>query len=98
MHYPICYFFDQMQFYELNLILKYYNYRFKFDLEIMRNQSYIIAQCNSTKRLNKEDIFKFEWDQKEEIKQQNKVELSKEDIELYRRKAQEIIRKNFTFK
>ena len=64
----------------------------------MRNQSYIIAQCNSTKRLNKEDIFKFEWDKKEKEIQQNKVELSKEDIELYRRKAQEIIRKNFTFK
>lgn len=87
-----------MQFYELNLILKYYNYRFKFDLEIMRNQSYIIAQCNSTKRLNKEDIFRFEWDTKEKEIEQNKVELSKEDIELYRKKAQEIIRKNFTFK
>ena len=87
-----------MQFYELNLILKYYNYRFRFDLEIMRNQSYIIAQCSSTKRLNKEDIFKFEWDKQNEIKQQNKVELSKEDIELYRRKAQEIIKKNFIFK
>lgn len=64
----------------------------------MRNQSYIIAQCNSTKRLNKEDIFKFEWDKKEKEIQQNKVELSKEDIELYRKKAQEIIRKNFMFK
>lgn len=64
----------------------------------MRNQSYIIAQCNSTKRLNKEDIFRFEWDKQNEIKQQNKVELSKEDIELYRKKAQEIIRKNFMFK
>lgn len=64
----------------------------------MRNESYIIAQCNSTKRLNKEDIFKFEWDAKDEIKQQNKVELSREDIELYRKKAQEIIRKNFMFK
>ena len=74
-----------MQFYELNLILKFYNYRFKFDLEI-------------TKRLNKEDIFRFEWDKQNEIKQQNKVELSKEDIELYRRKAQEIIKKNFIFK
>lgn len=64
----------------------------------MRNQSYIIAQCNSTKRLNKEDIFRFEWDRQNEIKQQNKVELSKEDIELYRKKAQEIIKKNFMFK
>lgn len=64
----------------------------------MRNESYIIAQCNSTKRLNKEDIFKFEWDKQNEIKQQNKVELSKEDIELYRKKAQEIIKKNFIFR
>ena len=64
----------------------------------MRNQSYIIAQCNSTKRLNKEDIFKFEWDKKEKEIQQSKVELSKEDIELYRKKAQEIIKKNFIFR
>mgnify|MGYP005901341263 CR=1 FL=1 len=63
--YKICsieYFFDKMQFYELNTILSSLNKSIKNTWEQTRMIAYTIAQCNSTKQLKPTDILKFDWD------------------------------------
>ena len=78
--YKICsieYFFDKMQFYELNTILSSLNKSIKNTWEQTRMIAYTIAQCNST------DILKFDWDNndhKQEI-------ITKEDVARLKEKA-----------
>lgn len=95
LHYQPEYFFDKMEIYELDSVLKHYPYRFKSECEMARNIAYIIAQSNSTKKLKPNDIMKFVWDDNKILNEEKRKELSEEDIALYRKKAQEIIRKNF---
>lgn len=97
LHYSSEYFFDSMQIYELNEILKNYQYHFKNEFEQTRIISFVIAQSNSTKKLKSTDVLKFEWDNIE-VEDTEKKQLTKEDIELYRKKAQEIIKTNFIIK
>lgn len=86
-----------MQLYELNEILKNYQYHFKNEFEQTRILSFIIAQSNSSKKLKPSDILKFDWDNQETETVETK-QLTKEDIEMYRRKAKEIIKTNFIMK
>lgn len=97
LHYSLEYFFDVMQMYELNEILKNYQYHFRNEFEQTRIISYVIAQSNSTKKLKSTDVLKFEWDNTY-IEDTDKKQLTKEDIELYRQKAKEIIKTNFIMK
>ena len=84
--YKICsieYFFDKMQFYELNTILSSLNKSIKNTWEQTRMIAYTIAQCNSTKQLKPTDILKFDWynnDHKQEI-------ITKEDVARLKEKA-----------
>lgn len=86
-----------MQTYELNEILKNYQYHFRNEFEQTRIISFVIAQSNSTKKLKSTDVLKFEWDNAD-IESTEKKVLSKEDIEIYRKKAKEIIKTNFIMK
>lgn len=83
--------------YELNEILKNYQYHFRNEFEQTRIISYVIAQSNSTKKLKSTDVLKFEWDNTDN-EDTEKKSLSKEDIEMYRKKAKEIIKTNFIMK
>lgn len=97
LHYSSEYFFDSMPMYELNEILKNYQYHFRNEFEQTRIISFVIAQSNSTKKLKSTDVLKFEWDNTD-IDTIEKKALSKEDIEMYRQKAKEIIKTNFIMK
>lgn len=97
LHYSPDYFFDVMQMYELNEILKNYQYHFRNEFEQTRIISYVIAQSNSTKKLKSTDVLKFEWDNTD-INDTEKKQFTKEDIEMYRAKAKEIIKTNFIMK
>lgn len=97
LHYSLEYFFDVMQMYELNEILKNYQYHFRNEFEQTRIISYVIAQSNSTKKLKSTDVLKFEWDNTD-IEDTEKKQLTKEDIKMYRTKAKEIIKTNFMMK
>ena len=96
LHYQPSYFFDEMEMYELDLILSNYQYHYKNEMEMNRNISYIIAQCNSSKKLKPQDIIKFPWDN-EDVKKESK-QLTEADLQLFRNKAKQIIQKNFLIK
>lgn len=51
--------------------------------------AYIIAQCNSTKKLNPADIMKFYWDKTEE----DDTSISNADIERLKEKAKQYMNK-----
>lgn len=63
------YFYDEMSFDELRLILENYQYRYKNEYEMNRLTNYIIAQSNSTKQVKQTDISTFVWDKQEVEKQ-----------------------------
>ena len=81
------YFYDEMKLYEVNDIIS--NLQFTdFNLwESSRLNSYIVAQSNSKKKLNKTDIIKFPWDIEETDKE---IEISSEDIQRLKEKAKSI--------
>jgi hypothetical protein len=59
------YFLDVMQPYELSIICDGLHLRQKDSWEQARLIAYVIAQVNSTKKLNPTDIITFDWDKKE---------------------------------
>lgn len=70
--------------YELDYLLSSINYSYREEYEIMRFQSYITAQTQSTKKINPTDIIKFSWDKQNEDKV---TTISNEDINRLREKA-----------
>ncbi len=58
------YVLDQMQTYEVTALIEHRNHKHRERWEQTRFLAYIIAQCNSKKRLKLEDILKFDWDGK----------------------------------
>lgn len=70
--------------YELNYLLSSINYSYREEYEIMRFQSYITAQTQSTKKLKPTDIISFSWDKQNEDKV---TTISNEDINRLREKA-----------
>lgn len=57
------YFLDEMQEYEINTLARNAAYVDRNNKEIQRMQMYILAQCNSKKKLKLQDIMKFKWDE-----------------------------------
>lgn len=70
--------------YELDFLLSSINYSFREEYEIMRFQSYITAQTQSTKKLKPTDIISFSWDKENEEKV---TTITNEDINRLREKA-----------
>lgn len=71
--------------YELEFLLASINYTYREQYEMMRFNSYIIAQTQSTKKINLSDIIKFSWDKENEEKV---TTISNEDINRLREKAE----------
>lgn len=82
------YVLDEMQWYEVNGLMKYEYYAKKDEWEETRLLSYIIAQVNSRKKLKIDDIMSFYWEN-----DQDKTATSKEEFERLRNKAKEYIKK-----
>lgn len=61
------YFLDKMSFVEVSCFLDGLNRRNRESWEQTRIVSYIIAQANSTKKLEQSDILCFPWDEKEDV-------------------------------
>lgn len=76
-----------MQMYELDTILMNLHYSTKENWEQCRFNSYITAQCNSSKTLKPNDIIKFPWDNKSD---KNESVLTMEDIERLKNKAEQL--------
>ena len=74
------YVLDKMQFYEVETLLENLWMKDKASWEQTRTISYITAQCQSSKKLNPEDLMKFPWDEKVE-----KIEDTPEEIENMRK-------------
>lgn len=68
------YVLDRMQFYEIEALIENLWMKNKETWEQTRTISYITAQCQSSKKLNPEDLMKFPWD-----KDYEKEDFSEED-------------------
>lgn len=71
--------------YELEFLLASINYTYREQYEMMRFNSYITAQTQSTKKLKPTDIISFSWDKENEEKV---TTISNEDINRLREKAE----------
>lgn len=80
------YVLDEIEFYEIDSLMKYSYKKHKNDWEQARLISYLIAQTNSTKKLKLEDIINFSWE-KEKNRENQKV--TKEEIEAMQKQAEE---------
>lgn len=78
-----------MQMYEVRAALKYQHFAFRDNWEQSRMIAYIIAQCNSTKKLKPSDIMKFYWDKPEE----DDTFISNADVERLKEKAKQYMTK-----
>lgn len=87
LRYPPSYVLDEMKFYEVNAALRYSHYAYKDSWEQARLIAYFIAQTNSTKRLDIEDVIKFYWE-----KEEKHTSISKEEIERLKRQAAQYIK------
>lgn len=93
LEYKVCsigYFLDTMKLYELDWILPYVELSSKMSLEQTRFLAYIIAQCNSTKKIKITDIMSFSWDNENK----NTQTPTKNEIERLKKKAKIIAEKN----
>lgn len=79
------YFFDKMQMYEVNTILKQLQYRNKTSWEQTRFNSYINAQINNSKKIKLTDILTFSWD---EMKDKPQEEINDSEIKRLKDKAE----------
>lgn len=80
-----------MKWYEVGACIKGLENKNKTSWEQCRFISYIIAQCNSTKKIKPTDILSFTWDKEE--KQDKNTAITNEDIERLKNKANQIIKK-----
>lgn len=83
------YVLDKMEMYEVTALAKYKYFTYKEAWEQTRMLSYIIAACNSTKKLKITDIIKFPWDN--EDKAETNI-VTQQDIERLQRKAEEYLK------
>lgn len=74
---PPHYVLDEMDWYEINSILKYRYYAYKESWEQTRLITYMTAQVNSSKHLKVTDIITFPWE--EEEKEEN-TRITSDDI------------------
>lgn len=64
LHLPPSYILDEMDWYEVNSLLKYRYYAVKEQWEQTRLITYMTAQVNSNKHLKVTDIITFPWEKK----------------------------------
>ena len=83
------YVLDRMEMYEVNALIKNQYRRHKDDWEQARLIAYLIAQCNSKKRMKLTDIVKFPWEKKNV-----KDEIDFEAIKRIRAKAHSMLENN----
>lgn len=69
------YVLDKMEFYEITALLKKSYMKDRQMWEATRILAFIIAQCNSSKKLNMKQIMKFDWDD------ENVKEISQKEID-----------------
>ena len=78
-----------MQLYELEVILDNLQLRHKQNWEQTRLLAYVIAQSNSTKKINITDVVKFSWDNE---KNETIDIMTDEDKDRLKKKSDEIIK------
>lgn len=78
-----------MQLYELEVILDNLHLKHKQNWEQTRLIAYIIAQSNSTKKINITDVVKFSWDAE---KDETIDIMTDEDKDRLKKKSDEIIK------
>ena len=78
-----------MEMYEVNALIKNQYRRHKDDWEQARLIAYLIAQCNSKKRMKLTDIVQFPWEKKNV-----KDEIDFEAIKRIRAKAHSMLENN----
>lgn len=85
------YVLDEIEIYEINSLIKHSYKRHKNQWEQARLISFLIAQTNSTKKLQLEDIIKFKWE-KEQEEEEKRIEnsVSLTDLEKMMRDADEV--------
>lgn len=85
------YVLDEIEIYEINSLIKHSYKRHKNQWEQARLISFLIAQTNSTKKLQLEDIIKFKWE-KEQEEEEKRIEnsVSLTDLEEMMRDADEV--------
>lgn len=83
------YVLDKMEIYEVKAFIKYKYFIYKEAWEQTRMLSYIIAACNSTKKLKITDIIKFPWDNTD--KAETNI-ITQKDIDRLQRKAEEYLK------
>lgn len=83
------YVLDEMEFYEIDALLKNLHARHKASWEQARMICYVSAQANSTKALEPTDILKFPWD--EVVTQPEDTTISTADIERLKEKTQQYL-------
>lgn len=81
-----------MQMYEIQPLISHLHYKTRDSWEQARLISYVIAQVNTSKKLNYKDIITFDWDKKDEV--DNETTISNEDIERLKLKAQMYLKNN----
>ena len=74
-----------MQMYEVRALMKFQHYSYQDSWEQARLISYIVAQCNSTKKLKPSDIMNFYWDKSED----EDTSISDADVIRLREKAKQ---------
>ena len=90
LHFPPDYVLDKMEWYEINAAMKYNYYSSKSGWEQARLVAYMIAQVNSRRTLQMEDIVKFPWENEDD--EQTKTSITKEEIEHLQREAEKYLK------
>ena len=79
-----------MEPYEMNSALKYSYYSHKDSWEQARFIAYVVAQTQSTKKINMEDMLKFYWEKDNE--ENSDTSITKEQIEMLKAQAQQYLK------
>ena len=77
---------DEMEMYEIRAVMDYEYLAHKDSWEQARLVAYLVAQSNSSKRINITDIAKFYWEKEEEASSDNTT-ISNDDISRLKEKA-----------
>jgi hypothetical protein len=80
-----------MEMYEIRALLDYEYYSHKDEWEQARLVTYVIAQTNSTKKLNIQELYPFYWEKETENED---TTISREDIERLKNKAKKYLESN----
>lgn len=85
MHLPPSYILDEMDWCEINSLLKYRHYAVKEQWEQARLITYMTAQVNSKRHLKLTDIITFPWEKDED---ENNTRVTDDDVKRLKAMAQ----------